>query len=182
MRITISSSSNNNIDKLYLDESKKVLEYLASEGHDLNWGSGNNSIMGLSYEVFDEYGRNMYGYTTEKYKDEIDDLPNAKHQIYEDTLLLKKGFYDDADVLLCLPGGTGTVSEFFTYLEEARSNDNPKPIIILNINHQFDLLFELIEDLIKNKFNSTSIYDYYNVANSYEEFVEIFENIKRRVK
>ena len=81
-------------------------------------------------------------------------------------------------MILCLPGGTGTVSEFFSYLEESRSNDNPKEIVLYNINNHFDSTIKLIDDLVKRNFNSASIYDYFKVINTFEEFKEFFENFK----
>ncbi|MBR5662157.1 MAG: LOG family protein [Bacilli bacterium] len=180
MRVTISSSSNDSIDDIYKKESYKLIEYLAQKGCDLNWGSGSISIMGLCYDGFSKFNRNIYGYTTKKYQDDIDNLPNAKHTVYDDTFDLKKYIYNDADLIICLPGGTGTVSEFFAYLEESRSNDNPKDIILYNVNHQFDSTIKLIDYLVENKFNSSSIYNYFKVINNLEEFDEYF-NAKKRV-
>lgn len=178
MRVTISSSSNDKIDEIYLNESRKALEYLASKGYDLNWGSGNRSIMGLSYEIFSFYNRKIYGYTTSKYADEIKDLPNATHNIYEDTFDLKKHIYNDADIVICLPGGTGTVSELLAYIEESRSNDNYKEIILYNINDHFKSTLELIKDLINRNFNSEGIYDFFKVINSFEEFKNYIDKNK----
>ena len=179
MRVTISSSSNESIDDIYKVESLKLIEYLAQKGCDLNWGSGSISIMGLCYDGFSKYNRNIYGYTTKKYQDDIENLPKAKHTVYDDTFDLKKYIYNDADLIICLPGGTGTVSEFFAYLEESRSNDNPKDIILYNVNHQFDSTIALIDYLVSNKFNSSSIYNYFKVVNSFEEFKEYFDAKKR---
>ena len=178
MRVTISCSSSKLIDEQYKNESEKLIEYLAQKGFELNWGSGSISIMGLCYDVFSKYNRPIHGYTTKKYADDIDNLPNAKHKIYDDTFDLKKNIYNDADLVVCLPGGTGTVSEFFSYIEEARSNDNPKDIILYNVNHQFDSLLNLIEDLVSKNFNSNSIYNYFKVINSLEEFDEYFSSKK----
>lgn len=179
MRVTISSSSNDNIEEIYKKESLELIEYLAQKGCELNWGSGNSSIMGLCYEGFAKYNCDIYGYTTRKYADEINDLPKAKHTIYDDTFDLKKNIYNDADLIICLPGGTGTVSEFFAYLEEARSNDNPRDIVIYNVNHQYDCLISLIDELIQKKFNSDSIYNYFKIINNLSEFEEYFEQRKR---
>ena len=89
MRVTISSSSNESIDDIYKVESLKLIEYLAQKGCDLNWGSGSISIMGLCYDGFSKYNRNIYGYTTKKYQDDIENLPKAKHTVYDDTFDLK---------------------------------------------------------------------------------------------
>ena len=175
MRVTISSSSSTTIDQKYYDESRKVLEYLADNEFDLNWGSADYSIMGLCYEVFRDKGRNIYGYTSEKYKSDIERLPDATHTVYEDTFDLKKNIFNDADLVLILPGGTGSISEFFAYLEEIRSNDKNTKLVVYNVDHQYDCIKVLIDSLINEGFNKTTIYDYYEVANNLEELKEIVE-------
>lgn len=177
MRVTISSSSSEIIDEKYKESAKKVLEFLASQNCELNWGSGEMSIMGLCYKTFLKYHRPMHGYTSSKYVDEIKSLPDAQHQVFEDTFLLKKNIFTDADFVVFLPGGTGTISEFFAYLEEVRSNDVNKVLILYNEYHHFDSLLALIDDMVERGFNKKSIYDYFQVANNLEEFKEIFKKL-----
>ena len=123
MRVTISSSSNDLINEEYKESARKVCDFLASSGCDLNWGSGSSSIMGICYDEFSKFNRGIYGYTSPKYADDIENLPNASHRIFDTTFDLKKNIFGDADIVVLLPGGTGTISEFFAYLEEVRSND-----------------------------------------------------------
>ena len=178
MRITISSSSSTSIDEKYFDESRKVLEYLATNECDLNWGSADYSIMGLCYEVFSKYDRKIYGYTSEKYASDIERLPKATHTVYEDTFDLKKNIFTDADLVLILPGGTGSVSEFFAYLEEIRSNDKTTKLVLYNVDHQYDKIIDLINDMIDKGFNKQTIYDYFKIVNNFDEFKTYFEEIK----
>lgn len=178
MRITISSSSNDLIENIYKEESTKLTAFLADNGCDLNWGSGSSSIMGICYNEFSKKNRKIEGYTSPKYADDIENLPNAHHSVFEDTFLLKKNIFEDADMIVCLPGGTGTISEFFAYLEEIRSNDIDKPLVLFNVNNHFASTIALINDLIGRNFNSESIYKYFMIANNLEEFKEIFYKLK----
>ena len=175
MRVTISSSSNDLIDDKYKNSSIKVCDFLAEKGFDLNWGSGSTSIMGICYDEFEKNNRTIYGYTTSKYVDQIDDLPNATHKIYDTTFELKQNIFEDADIVIILPGGTGSISEFFAYLEESRSNDKNTEIIVYNEDNHYDTTLKLIDDLVKRNFNANSIYDYFKVADSFEDFVNIIE-------
>ncbi len=182
MRVTISSSSNDNIDERYKQSAVELTSYLADLGCDLNWGSGSNSIMGICYNEFSKKNRKIYGYTSPKYEDELKVLPNASHQMYEDTFDLKKHIFGDADYIIILPGGTGSISEFFAYLEESRSNDKNKKIVLYNNDHHFDKTIELINDLVERNFNNESIHNFYSVANSFEEFKEMFEEFYKNQK
>ena len=182
MKILISSSSNENIDDKYKESAHRVTEFLAKEGNTLVWGSGNRSIMGICYEEFNKQNCEMLGFTNAKYVDEIKDLPNAKHTVLDDTFLLKKRMFEEADLVLVLPGGTGTVSELFTYLEEVRSNDVDKELIVFDEFGHYTKVFELIEDLIVRKFNSNSIYDYLHVAHNLDEFKTLYDKYAKKQK
>lgn len=179
MRVTISSSSNESIDEKYKESAIKACDFLASNGCDLNWGSGSISIMGICYNEFNKYNRKIYGYTSPKYADDIENLPNAEHKIFDTTYDLKKNILYDADIVVFLAGGTGTISEFFAHLEEVRSNDVDRALILYNENHHFDSTIALIDDLIKRNFNRDNIYDYFKIANTFEEFKEIFYNLNK---
>ena len=181
MRVTISSSSSEIIDDKYKESAIKVCDYLAENGWDLNWGSGSISIMGICYDEFNKYNRKMYGYTSSKYADDIENLPNATHKIFDTTFDLKKNIFTDADLVLLLPGGTGTISEFFAYLEEVRSNDVNKDLVLYNEDHHFDSTIALIDDLVKRDFNRNNIYDYFKVVNSFDEFKKYIDEYKKDI-
>jgi len=180
MRVTISSSSNESISDLYKESAIKVCDYLAENGWDLNWGSGSISIMGICYNEFSKYNRKIYGYTSSKYVDDIENLPNANHKIFDTTFDLKKNIFNDGDLVLLLPGGTGTISEFFAYLEEVRSNDIDKTLVLYNEDHHFDSTINLIDDLVKRSFNSDSIYNYFKVVNSFDEFKTLINEYNKK--
>ena len=178
MRIEISSSQREEIDNKYKESARRLVSFLAEEDNTLLWGSGCRSIMGICYEEFAKRDRKILGYTTEKYVDEIELLPKATHVVCKDTFDLKKVLFDEADLLVMLPGGTGTVSELFAYVEEIRSNDRDKTLIIYDEFNHFNKVFELIDDMIERDFNSKSIYDYIKVAHNLDEFKKIYNSLK----
>ena len=78
-----------------------LLKYLVTiPGVELNWGSGSSSIMGMCYEAFKEAKLPIHGYTSSKYADDIDNLPEADHKIFDTTYDLKKSIFYDADVVV----------------------------------------------------------------------------------
>ena len=68
MKITICSSSNNNIDDKYKKSTKKLLDYLVNIPNiELNWGACSTSIMGLCYDAFKEAKLPIHGSLKVKY-------------------------------------------------------------------------------------------------------------------
>ena len=179
MKVTICSSSNEQIDDKHKNIAQKLLNYLVKiDDIELNWGSCSVSIMGQCYDTFKENGKKIHGYTTKKYIGDIINLPGADHKVLDTTYDLKKEILYDADIIICLAGGTGTISEFFSHLEEIRSNDANKLLIIYNEDHHFDKTLELIDDLVERKFNKPDIYKYFKVARNLEEFDKIIKTLK----
>lgn len=180
MKFTISSSSNEAIDESYKNAARNLLKYLVTiDNATLLWGSGSSSIMGICYEEFVKAKKNIYGYTTEKYADDIENLPEAEHKIFKSTFDLKQNIFSDADVIICLAGGTGTISEFFAYVEEIRSNDVDKLLVVYDENNHFHSTWNLINDYIDRNFNRDSIYDYFKIAHNVEEFKTILKETGR---
>lgn len=170
MRVTICSSSSDLINKQYLECANEVCTFLAAHNYDLNWGDASSSMMGACYHIFAQKNRNIFGYTTKKYKNDIKNMPFAKHKIFDTTFDMKKELFNAADLIVILPGGIGTISEFFSYLEEVRSNDVSKNIILYNYNGHYDLIVKLLDDLVLNCFNDKNICNLIKVVNNIEDF------------
>lgn len=176
MRVTIGAGNSNNIDEIYITESEKLTDYLASMGCDLNWGSGSQSIMKVCYNSFAKYNRKIYGYVTPRYFFETKNLPKAKHQKFKDTFILKSHIFYDGDLYVALPGGLGTISELIAFIEEVRSNYAKIPIVIYNINHHFDSTLALFDDLKKRGFSTVSDFKFIIVIDNLSDFKKYFES------
>lgn len=176
MKVTVCSSSNENINDKYYESSKKVLNYLTTiKDIELIFGTCSKSIMGLSYKIFNEKNLNIHAYTTHKYSFEIDNLKGVFPKIFDSTFDLKNSFFKDSDFILFLPGGTGTVSEFFSFLEEIVSNDVNKTLILYNEDNHFDSTISLINDLVNRNFTNSSIFDKFKVVTSINELEDIIK-------
>lgn len=179
MKILIISSSSDLIDAKYLDIAENISSFLAKQNCDLIFGASSKSMMGACYNTFKKYKRNIYSYTTPKYQEQFISLPDSKHYLEETTFDLKKNMFNETDIVVCLPGGIGTYSETLSFLEEKRSNNKQKPIIIYNEYGFYDKLLDIINDLVNSKFLDKSIYDSFILVNNEEEFENVILNIRR---
>lgn len=176
MKITISSSSCEDIDNSYIEKSRILLNYLVNNlDVELLWGACSTSIMGLCYQIFKDNNKKIYGYTTKKYINDLDNLTYATHKIFDNTYDLKKNLFYDADIIICLPGGLGTISEFFSFLEEIRSNDVNKLLIIYDIDKHFSKTISLLDELIKHNFTSINVYNYFKIVDNIDDLSNILK-------
>ena len=109
-----------------------------------------------------------------------------KKKICKNTVLLDTTFdrtkklYEESDIICVLPGGSGSMAEIFSFVEEARTQ-LVKPIILINEDNFFDLILKHMHKLIQEGFNNESIMDYIIVVNSKEEFKEKVEGYYGKV-
>lgn len=88
----------------------------------------------------------------------------------------------NSDFIVCLPGGVGTYSELLCYIEEKRSNDNDKPIIIYDENEFYTPVIKILKELVQEKFVDANIFDMFSIVRNKNELENKFYEIKGRVK
>ena len=184
MNVLILSSASTDIDPYYVDVARKVSNYLANNGFDLVFGGASFSMMGACYQEFVNAGRDVYAFTTLKYKDDLDNLPNAKHYVRETTFDMKKAMFENSDLIVVLPGGYGTLSELLSYIEENRSNDKNVPIEIYDEDYFYETQFQMFNIMKERAFSSSDINDLVGVSHNKDEFNEHIGNYlvkKRRI-
>lgn len=168
MRILIISSSRDEVNEKYLELGNIVGNKLRDTDLELNFGAASTGIMGR----YKNYFRTVNSYTVKKYVDDLKNINSTKEYILDTTFDRTKNLFNDSDIILVLPGGTGTLAEIFGILEENRSIDKPKPMYIYNYDHYYDDILNLIDTCVKNKFNDKSIYNYFYVSDNLDELIE----------
>ena len=178
MEVAICCSSSDKIDDYYLSIARSVAEYLAKNELNLVFGACSKSMMGIFYQEFKKHNRKIYSYTTEPYKDDLNNIESTFTRVCETTFDLKKGIYENSDMIVVLPGGIGTISEVFSFIEEARSNDKDVPVIIYDEDRLLEpIISSYIRLLIGKGFNDSSILSYFKLTHTPDEFKEEIEKI-----
>jgi len=172
MNVMILSSSKEEINDYYKSIARSISKYLASLEYDLVYGAASVSMMGICYEEFIKQNRDVHAFTTEKYIDDLVNLPQAHHYIRETTFDMKKSMFENSDLVVALPGGTGTLSEILAFMEENRSNDKNIPIIIYDEDNYYQKLFELLNNMKEHGFITEEINNHISIAHNKEEFEE----------
>lgn len=171
MNVFVSGSSNSNINKDYLRENKKILDFIFND-NDLVFEPSNSGIMRLAYNMAVKKGRHITGVCLNSEKDKFNIVKCDKQVITTSVYEKVKKLIDESDLLLFLPGGKNTYFELFSVLEAKRCNEFDKPIIIFNFNGFFDNVKDTIEQKYIEEFvNSDSLYGCVIVNSVYEVIV-----------
>ena len=173
--VFIGCSSRDAIAEEYKELATRISTIFSEHNYSLATGGASTGMMGKSYLIFHNNDQKVYAYTVAKYQDDLANLKDAFGYIYQTTFDRTKCLYEKGDIIIFLPGGTGTLAELFACIEENRTTDKPKQIILYNYNGFFDKVLELIYYCVTNKFNDESIYSYFNIITNEEELIEILK-------
>ncbi len=127
---------------LYVEEAKALGHVLASKKTTLIYGGGNKGIMGaVSNAVLEKDGK-VVGIIPEILKDREHHHQGITELIIVDNMhTRKKILYEKCDAAIILPGGYGTMDEFFEMLTWNQLSIHDKRIFILNTAGFYDHLF-----------------------------------------
>ncbi len=181
MNVLILSSSREEIAPYYKSIARSISSFLARSECDLVFGASSSSMMGICYDEFIKNNRNIYSFTTKKYVEDLKKLDKSKHYIRETTFDLKKDMFFNSDFIVCLPGGIGTMSELLAYIEEKRSNDCDKPILIYDEDNFYGKTIESLRELVNEEFASENIFDMFKITKNPNDFEKEFNIIRNNL-
>jgi len=137
----------------------------------LVYGAGDVGLMGELARSVEKHGGKTFGVIPvhllehEVAKRDIDQLV-----ITENMHERKKVMFMNADAIVTLPGGGGSLDELFEVMTWHQLGLHSKPVYLLNINGYWDKLIELIDHMIAHGFASPSLRDYLKIVRSVDEF------------
>ena len=153
MRVAVYCSSSANIDKRYVDFAFDLGTALALNNIDLVWGGGQVSMMGAVAKAVRQGGRKTYGVIPEHLTNlELSD-PEADEMLIVDTMRIRKQKMDDlSDAFIVLPGGIGTLEEFFEIWTAKYLGFHNKPLVVCDPDGVYAQLRTSLDYLIDLNF------------------------------
>jgi uncharacterized protein (TIGR00730 family) len=151
--------------RVYIEVAKKLGQELAKRQITLIYGGSSVGMMGAVANAVLESGGQVIGVIPEFLDDKERSHKNLTELIIVGSMHERKTKMSDlADGFMALPGGPGTLEEFFEIFTWAQLGLHQKPIGLLNIHHYFDLLISLFnqmanEQFMDEKFRSMALVD-----------------------
>lgn len=173
MNICLYGSGSREIDKIFTDEAYKLGCIIAEKGHTLVFGGGDTGMMGACAKgVHDNNGKSI-GIAPEWMRSFEPLCENCTEFIYVDSMdKRKQNFLDYSDAFIISPGGIGTLDEFFEIITLKKLKRHDKEIIIFNIDHFYDKMLEMIDEMAEKGFLYKQE-DVFKVASSIDEIFKI---------
>jgi uncharacterized protein (TIGR00730 family) len=149
----------------------------ARRGWRIVYGGGKMGLMGATAGAARDAGGKVYGIIPDFLVDLEGVLEGVDHTIVKTMHERKMIMFEEADAILTLPGGIGTLEEVIETMSWARLALHRKPIIILNLNDFWSPLKHLFEHIVERKLAAEELLTDVCFVNTVEE---VFPAVLRR--
>lgn len=203
--VTIYCSSSNSLHPEFFGAARELGERLARSGRTMVYGGGRVGLMGEAARACRAAGGRVVGVITQTLRDAEQMDPDNDENIIVDTMRERKRIMEQrCDAMMVLPGGLGTMEEFFEVLVGRLLGEHDKPIIIVNQadpNHQhtdqaaaealsaarhpgrppgfYDPLLSMIDHMIDNRFAKAGVKSLFSVRDTPAEAVALLDELER---
>ncbi|EOR93071.1 Lysine decarboxylase family [Arcticibacter svalbardensis MN12-7] len=150
--ICIYCGSGFNGDPELKESVEKLASLFISKQINMVYGGGNVGLMGLISTAIMANGGTVTGVIPQFLFDQVPHIELTQLIITENMHQRKKNMADISDGFIILPGGLGTMEEFFEVLTWLQLGLHNKPIGVLNVGGYYDHLFAQMDVMVKQKF------------------------------
>ena len=151
-------------------------QMLARNGWRLVYGAGDVGLMGRVANSVQQTGGKTFGVIPTHLMDwEVGKRDLDSFVITETMHERKKVMFMNADAVVVLPGGAGSLDEFFEALTWRQLRLHSKPLVLLNIDGFWDPLRDLLQHVVDSGFAGDNILGFEQVA---EDVPDLEEKLK----
>ena len=156
-------------DPAYHAQATAFGQVLATEGWQLVYGAGDVGLMGAVARAAQAAGGDTLGVIPVHFlKLEVGKTDLTRFVVTETMHERKKVMYMNSNAIVVLPGGAGSLDEFFEVLTWRQLGLHAKPIYLLNIKGYWSPLVDLIDHVIAQGFADPSLAGFVTVVDNVE--------------
>ncbi|MGE6394913.1 TIGR00730 family Rossman fold protein [Chryseobacterium scophthalmum] len=175
--ITVFCGSSFGSDEIYKEQANLLGQTLAKQNIQLIYGGANVGLMGAVADGVLKKGGKAIGVLPHFLQSKEIAHQNLTELILVETMHERKTKMNDlCDGVIVLPGGYGTLEEFFEMITWAQLGLHKKPIAILNIDGFYDDLIKLVQTMVDKGFLKQINQEMLLVSDSIDELLEKMRN------
>ena len=178
-KICIFCGSSMGYDPIYREKAAELGRVLADNDCELLYGGGNVGLMNIIAEVMKERGCRIVGTITQHLLDMRVGRPDIDELIVVETMSERKKILEDmAEAFIAMPGGVGTMDEFFEVMVLSQLRVFDKPVALFNVNGYYDDIVRFLDRATNDGFIHREHTDNLIVSDDPKALLEGIENFK----
>jgi len=157
LSICVFCGSSPGTNTAYSEAARELGRLIGERGHRLVFGGGFVGLMGELARAASEAGAPIIGVLPEFLR-HVEPPRELLEELFitEDLQVRKARMIELADAFVILPGGMGTMDEYFEVVTTAQLATHRKPIVLIDVNGYFKPLDDLIRHIVSHGFASES--------------------------
>ncbi len=166
--------SSNNGPQSHRDAATELGTLMASRGIDLVYGGGRVGVMGTVADAVMSAGGKVTGIIPDfLMRKEVGHTNITSLEIVQNMHQRKARLAELSDAFLVLPGGLGTLEEFFEVLTWRFLGLHDKPIVLLNTDGYWDKLSDALQAMAETGYARQQALDFAPIVNTPEEALDL---------
>ena len=178
MKICIFGAVSAQIDRCYVEAVEDLAEKMAKRGHSLVFGAGGSGLMGAAARGTKRGGGYIHGVIPKFFREErLESIYDQCDELtFTDTMAERKTtMEDDCDAFIIVPGGIGTLEEFYEVITLKQLGRHHKAIAFYNLNGYYDTLEKFMHEMSEKKFMAAACHEMYRIFTDAEELFAYLE-------
>jgi uncharacterized protein (TIGR00730 family) len=171
-KVCVYCASSDICDQKFFDAGRQLGEGLAQMNITVVYGGAHKGVMGAVADGALNAQGKVIGWIPKFMKSEILHPGLTEVHEVESMHVRKHGMIMNSNALIALPGGTGTVEELMEAITWKRLELINLPIFIVNLDGFYNPLFDLFENMFKERFISRDIENNWIVVKTIDEVIE----------
>lgn len=183
MRVAVYCGSSLGKSGVYAEKASELGKQIALHGYGLVYGGSTQGLMGKVADAALAEGGEVIGVIPEHLTGK-EKMHHGLTKLYivDSMHTRKKKMVDLSDVFIALPGGCGTLDEYFEVFTWAQIGLHTKPVIIYNVNGFYDALIQHFHKMMEEGFLRENQHHILKVATSIEELFLMIEKCCNTMK
>ena len=178
-KICIFCGSSMGFDPIYREKAAELGSVLADNDCELLYGGGNVGLMNIIAEVMKQRHCKIIGSITQHLLDMRVGRPDIDELIVVETMAERKKILEDmADAFIAMPGGVGTMDEFFEVMVLSQLRVFDKPVALFNVNGDYDDIVRFLDRATRDGFIHSEHANNIIVSDDPKTLLQGIENFK----
>lgn len=175
-KIAIFCSASDRIDPVYFEKARELGIWMGQNKKTLVYGGANIGLMECIARAAKENGSMVIGVVPLRLEERGRVSDQIDVNFRTDTLSDRKDIMlNEADIMVALPGGVGTLDEVFHVMAAATLDYHHKKVIFYNINGFWNGILDFLSGLATQHFAHHPLDSHYAVAHNLEELTELLK-------
>lgn len=176
--VAVFCGANFNGNPLLAQAIEQLAEVFVAKNVKLIYGGGKVGVMGLIADAMLNRGGKVVGVIPQFLMDkEVGHMGITELHVVENMHQRKQMMNDLSDGIIMLPGGLGTLEEFFEVLTWLQLGLHSNPVGILNVSGFYDNLLKQMDVMVKQRFLKPANRQLVITSADAVELVNLMENI-----